>query len=359
MRKALMRLHIEPLESRQLLAANITLNSGGQLILHGTHRDDTAVVSTDNNQIVVQLNNLNQNFDASQVQQIMFQGRRGDDSFNNTTDLPSIAWGGRGDDTLIGGSANDEIDGGAGNDNLQGNGGSDQLRGRRGADNLQGGAGQDGAHGGRGNDAIDGGEDNDSIQGDRGKDVIDGGVGDDNIDAGKGRDNVTDDSGVNVVNNGKGINTSSTEMALSSTSDLQVSVEVRFITVSDTFAEQMGVDFDVDISEGQAGDRTELGVIQIDPPKKKFRGDVEVEITEGNNSLGTLRFEGPVSPTAMTVGFAILSDIEAFFFVQAAQGKRRDNILQAPTVTLFNGQSATVNDATARPFVTSIVPTVG
>ena len=39
---------------------------------------------------------------------------------------------------------------------------------------------------------------------------------------------------------------------------------------------------------------------------------------------------------------AILSDIEAFFFVQAAQGDQRTNLMFAPKVTLFNGQSATV-----------------
>jgi general secretion pathway protein D len=34
-------------------------------------------------------------------------------------------------------------------------------------------------------------------------------------------------------------------------------------------------------------------------------------------------------------------------------------VLQAPKVTLFNGQIATVNDSTQRPFVTSVIPVVG
>ena len=37
----------------------------------------------------------------------------------------------------------------------------------------------------------------------------------------------------------------------------------------------------------------------------------------------------------------------------------RTNILQAPKVTLFNGQTAFVSDTTNRPFVTSIIPVVG
>ncbi|HCK40387.1 MAG TPA: general secretion pathway protein GspD, partial [Planctomycetaceae bacterium] len=58
-------------------------------------------------------------------------------------------------------------------------------------------------------------------------------------------------------------------------------------------------------------------------------------------------------------GFAILSDIEAFFLIEASQGDQRSNVLQAPKVTLFNGQQATVIDAAQVPFVISVVPVVG
>ena len=50
-----------------------------------------------------------------------------------------------------------------------------------------------------------------------------------------------------------------------------------------------------------------------------------------------------------TLGFAILSDIEAYFFIQAAQGDKRSNILQAPKVTLFNGQQAFVSEPRTAP----------
>jgi general secretion pathway protein D len=33
--------------------------------------------------------------------------------------------------------------------------------------------------------------------------------------------------------------------------------------------------------------------------------------------------------------------------------------MQAPKVTLFNGQNAFISDTTQRPFVTSVVPVVG
>src|SRR6185295_8647615 len=57
--------------------------------------------------------------------------------------------------------------------------------------------------------------------------------------------------------------------------------------------------------------------------------------------------------------FAILSDIEAFFLINASQGDRRSNVLQAPKVTLFNGQQAFVSDTSQTPFVISVIPVVG
>ena len=57
----------------------------------------------------------------------------------------------------------------------------------------------------------------------------------------------------------------------------------------------------------------------------------------------------------LTLDFAILSDIEVFFMLTAAKGDDRSNVVQAPTVTMFNGQSASIVDATTRPFVTSVI----
>ena len=45
--------------------------------------------------------------------------------------------------------------------------------------------------------------------------------------------------------------------------------------------------------------------------------------------------------------------------VKASQGDTRSNILQAPKVTLFNGQTAFVSDTTQTPFVISVIPVVG
>ena len=63
--------------------------------------------------------------------------------------------------------------------------------------------------------------------------------------------------------------------------------------------------------------------------------------------------------TAAQFGVAILSDIEVFFLLEVAQGDTRSNVLTAPKVTLFNGQTASVSDLSQRPFVTGLSPVVG
>jgi general secretion pathway protein D len=59
------------------------------------------------------------------------------------------------------------------------------------------------------------------------------------------------------------------------------------------------------------------------------------------------------------IGVAILSDLELFFFLQAAQGNSRQNLLQAPKVTMFDGQIGTIQDQALRPFVIGFDPVVG
>ena len=150
--------------------------------------------------------------------------------------------------------------------------------------------------------------------------------------------------------------------SLRSLQNLQITIEVRFITLSDTFFEQIGVDFDV-----QFDDNTQLLPDDDSGPSVTVGFDgisglptTDLDIQFQNNSFGVSPpFGAPDAGAISSVGFAILSDIEAFFFLQAAQGDNRNNVMQAPKVTLFDGQIATISDVTQRPFVTSITPVVG
>jgi general secretion pathway protein D len=141
--------------------------------------------------------------------------------------------------------------------------------------------------------------------------------------------------------------------------NLQVTIEVRFITLSDQFFENMGVDFDVSFDDhvNELPDDDSGPSVTVGFNGQTTTSDYDIKLTNNLTARPTL---GAFDPAAgATIGFAILSDIEAFFFLQAAQGDSRNNVLQAPKVTLFDGQIASIQDTTQRPFVTSITPVVG
>jgi len=161
--------------------------------------------------------------------------------------------------------------------------------------------------------------------------------------------------------------------------DLQVTIEVRFIRLTDSFFERIGIDFDFNIrgangnfasatvdaltnsgpsatvglnSDGTLGD----GVTGL-PGLPNFTVDLDIPFRQGSFGLSRPQFGTPQDIGQF--GFAILSDIEAFFLINASQGDTRANILNAPKVTLFNGQQAIIVDTSFTPFVISVIPVVG
>jgi general secretion pathway protein D len=156
--------------------------------------------------------------------------------------------------------------------------------------------------------------------------------------------------------------------------DLQVTIEVRFITLQDDFFERIGVDFDFSIDDNLTqlpGDDDGSGIVGLaannngfTPPltntSPPLTADRDLIFSQNSFATAVPQFGGSdVASSAANFGFAIISDIEVFLLLQAAQGDTRSNVLQAPKVTLFNGQNAVVSDTTQRPFVTSIIPVVG
>ena len=156
--------------------------------------------------------------------------------------------------------------------------------------------------------------------------------------------------------------------------DLQVTIEVRFITLSDRFFERIGVDFDFNIDDN-TGLNNFIDLL-TNPPQSRWDDNnhaitiglgptgaptptLDLQFSQGGFASTRPQFGGFDANTAGQFGFAILSDIEAFFVLEAAQGDDRTNVLQAPKVTLFNGQTAFVSDTSQRPFVISVIPVVG
>jgi general secretion pathway protein D len=163
--------------------------------------------------------------------------------------------------------------------------------------------------------------------------------------------------------------------------DLQVTIEVRFITLQDNFFERIGVDFDISLDDNTGlndrfpflpsapggGAPAANSDLYDDSNKSISIGwqtggptpDLDVKLTQNSLGSATPQFGNFDANAAGNFGFAILSDIEVYFLLTAGQGDTRANILQAPKVTLFNGQFAFVSDTTQQPFVTSVIPVVG
>ncbi len=163
--------------------------------------------------------------------------------------------------------------------------------------------------------------------------------------------------------------------ALRRLQDLAVAVEVRIISLSETWFERMGVDFSVNVkthttkfepalTSGQfrpepfINDINNKGVVAGISPAGNFTPDLDVPIRATSFNYAIPGFGGfPNTPGAnggVSLGLAFLNDIQVYMFMEAAQGDRRVNVMQAPKLTLFNGQTATITINELQFFVTDV-----
>jgi general secretion pathway protein D len=158
--------------------------------------------------------------------------------------------------------------------------------------------------------------------------------------------------------------------------DLQVTIEVRFIRLNDRFFERIGIDFDMNIEDRTVGTADLVPGFPYEPgrqsavvgfqqsvlptnPFPNYTADLDIPFRQPSFDLAVPPVFSGFGGQAASFGFAILSDIEAYFLIEAAQGDQRTNVLNAPKVTLFNGQQAFVADAVSQPFVIGVIPVVG
>lgn len=164
--------------------------------------------------------------------------------------------------------------------------------------------------------------------------------------------------------------------ALRRLQDQEVAVEIRFISIAEDFYERIGVDFNLNIKTDkntqrfepqiQSGQYKPSGYIN-DPnfdrmiagitPSGSFTSDLDIPIKQSSYPLALPSFGGyPGLPGAggLAMGLAFLSDIQVFLFMEAVQGDRRTNVMQAPKLTMFNGQNANITVAENQFFVTGV-----
>src|SRR5439155_7199925 len=154
--------------------------------------------------------------------------------------------------------------------------------------------------------------------------------------------------------------------ALRRLQDQEVAVEVRFISIAEGFYERIGVDFNINIPTGDAtksigsllagGNFTNGPFPNVFDPKGPlltgftpagtFTPDLDIPIKNSSFGMAVPPFGGfpniPGANGGVSMGLAFLSDIQVFLFMEAAQGDTRTNVMQAPKITMFNGQTSTI-----------------
>jgi len=171
--------------------------------------------------------------------------------------------------------------------------------------------------------------------------------------------------------------------ALRRLQDLAIAVEIRIVSLSEAWYERLGVDFAMNIKTHNAS--FEPSLTQIDPATGAsgvFRplpfinsnnqrgstigitsagtptGDLGVPIRPNNFNRAIPPFGGypntPGDNGGIAFGLAFLNDIQVSLFMEAAQGDRRVNVMQAPKLTLFNGQTANLSVNDVNFFVTNV-----
>ena len=151
--------------------------------------------------------------------------------------------------------------------------------------------------------------------------------------------------------------------------ELQVTVEVRIIQLSDDFFERVGIDFDMQIKTASTKFNNQFATQNFAPPGQlntpgnvntivgltptevpgnySFTNTLMVPVNNSSFAASApvnfpLYQNSPAGNGGLDIGLAFLSNIQVFLFMEAAQGEVRSNQLQAPKLTMFNGQTATL-----------------
>jgi type II secretory pathway component GspD/PulD (secretin)/tetratricopeptide (TPR) repeat protein len=174
--------------------------------------------------------------------------------------------------------------------------------------------------------------------------------------------------------------------ALRRLQDLQVAVEIRIITLAETFFERIGLDFSLNVLPNKntqkyepelvTGNYAPTGNINAFRPSNFLAGvrpggiigpsggntgsltsDLSIPIRQSSFQYAIPPFAFPNNPGfdgGLSMGLAFLSDIQVYMFMEAAQGDQRTNVMSAPKLTLFNGQTSTINVNDQQFFVTNV-----
>ena len=122
----------------------------------------------------------------------------------------------------------------------------------------------------------------------------------------------------------------------------QVSVEARFLVVSENFLEEIGLDVDFNVNLGN-----KWGLVTIDQDSYTSAASTESDISQSLGGIGA-------SATASGGYGYILDDLQVAFLLKATQAHRDAKSLNAPRATVLSGE--TVNFQLSRYIIFALTP---
>lgn len=157
--------------------------------------------------------------------------------------------------------------------------------------------------------------------------------------------------------------------------DLEVTVEIKMVSLSESFFERIGLDFNMTIPTGSSVRPGAQPVTYSDGRQgvpldnRNIRGNVVglgapgFPTSDLNLPIRATSFGATIPPYGnylgnlgggLSLGLAFLSDLQVQMFLEAAQGDTRNAVLQAPRITTFNGTLGSTMVTSVQLFVTSI-----
>jgi len=157
--------------------------------------------------------------------------------------------------------------------------------------------------------------------------------------------------------------------------DLEVTVEIKMVSLSESFFERIGLDFNMTIPTGSSVRPGATPVTYSDGRQgvpldnRNIRGGV---VGLGAPGFPTSDLNIPIRATSfgtsippygnylgslgggLSLGLAFLSDLQVQMFLEAAQGDTRNAVLNAPRITTFNGTLGSTSVQSIQLFVTNV-----
>ncbi|HWE03936.1 MAG TPA: hypothetical protein VG326_16145, partial [Tepidisphaeraceae bacterium] len=135
---------------------------------------------------------------------------------------------------------------------------------------------------------------------------------------------------------------------LRETRAIQVTIETRFLTVQRNFVEDVGVNLSM--------------IFNLNSAMNKNFSPIAINNSSSNYTMGpTTSVPGSLGKTvtSLTTSATYLDDFQVSLLLRATEATQKSSFVQAPRVTLFNGQRAYVLVAIQQAYVSNLTAAVG